>query len=124
MTIDNSKDLMLSLLHSYHLSDVTLICEDKKKLKARKFVLNACTQAIIDDLPQKDPVIYRGLLDPEMKSILQFIYLGEATLHLDGINDFLKLAISLEIKDISQNVDFEDNEFQAQDQTCDNSTKP
>ena len=124
---DHLKDLMQSLLHLNHSSDVTLICEDKTKLKAHKFVLNACSpvfQAIIDDLPQSDPVIYlRGVFASEMKSILQFIYLGQTTLHVDGMNDFLKLARSLEIKEISQNVDFDDNEFPVQDQICDNSGK-
>ena len=75
--------MMQHLMQSDESIDVTLVCEDKTKFKAHKFVLNACSpvfQSIINDLPQKDPVIYlRGVLAQEMKSILQFMYLGQAT---------------------------------------------
>ena len=58
---DHLKDLMQHLMQSNESSDVTLVCEDRTKFKAHKFVLNACSpifQSIINDLPQKDPVIY------------------------------------------------------------------
>ena len=68
-------------MQSNESTDVTLVCEDKSKFKAHKFVLNACSpvfQSINNDLPQKDPVIYlRGVLAPEMKSILQFMFLDK-----------------------------------------------
>ena len=84
---DHLKEMMHNLLLSHESSDVTLVCEDKTKFKAHKFVLNACSpvfNSIISDLPQKDPVIYlRGIQAPEMKSILQFMYLGQATFYQD-----------------------------------------
>ena len=64
-------------------------------------------KSLINELPQKDPVIYlRGIHSPEMKSILQFMYLGQATFFQERINDFLNVAKSLEIKDISKHVNF------------------
>ena len=97
-------------MKSFESSDVTLVCEDKTKFKAHQFVLNACSpvfKSIINELPQKDPVIYlRGVLASEMKSILQFMYLGQATFFQERINDFLNVAKSLEIKDISKHVNF------------------
>ena len=57
-------------------------------------------------MPEKDPVIYlRGVCAPEMKSILQFMYLGKATFYQDRMNEFLNVARSLEIKEISKDVD-------------------
>ena len=109
---DHLKDMMQNLLQSNESTDVTLVCEDKSKFKAHKFVLNACSpvfQSIINDLPQKDPVIYlRGVLAPEMKSILQFMYLGQATFYQDRMNEFLEVAKSLEIKEISKDVECDD----------------
>ena len=108
---DHLKEMMQYLMQSDESTDVTLVCEDKTKFKAHKFVLNACSpvfQSIINDLPQKDPVIYlKGVLAQEMKSILQFMYLGKATFYQNRMNQFLNVARSLEIKEISKNVDQE-----------------
>merc|ERR1712243_203718 len=106
---DHLKEMMQNLMQSTESTDVTLVCEDKTKFKAHKFVLNACSsvfQSIINDLPQKDPVIYlRGVLATEMKSILQFMYLGQATFYQDRMNDFLTVSRSLEIREINKDVD-------------------
>ena len=106
---EHLKEMMKHLMQSNESTDVTLVCEDRTKFKAHKFVLNTCSpifQSIINDLPQKDPVIYlRGVLAPEMKSILQFMYLGQATFYQDRMNEFLNVARSLEIKEISKDID-------------------
>ena len=115
---DHVKEMMQNLLLSNESTDITLICEDKTRFKAHKFVLNACSplfQTIINDLPQKDPVIYlKGVLAQEMKSILQFMYLGKATFYQDRMNEFLNVARSLEIKEISKDVDQEVSDSQNQ----------
>merc|ERR1719342_574118 len=40
-----------------------------------------------------------------MKSILQFMYLGQATFYQDRMNEFLNVARSLEVKEISKDID-------------------
>ena len=111
---DHLREMMQNLMQSNESTDVTLMCEDKTKFKAHKFVLNACSpvfQSIISDLPQRDPIIYlRGIHSQEIKSILQFMYLGQATFFHDRMNDFLNVAKSLEIKEISKDVDFDNTE--------------
>merc|ERR1712098_17849 len=102
--------MMQNLMQSNDSSDVTLVCDDKTKLKAHKFVLSACSpvfQSIIADLPQKqDSIIYlRGVFSHEMQSILQFMYLGQATFYQDRMNELLNVAKTLEVKDISKDVD-------------------
>ena len=81
---DHLKEMMQNLLLCSESTDVTLVCEDKTKFKAHKFVLNACSpvfHSIINDMPQSYPVIYlKGVFAQEMKSILQFMYLGQATI--------------------------------------------
>ena len=57
---DHLKEMMQNLMESNESTDVTLVCEDRTKFKAHRFVLNACSptfQSIINDLHQKDPVI-------------------------------------------------------------------
>ena len=40
---DHLKDMMQNLMLSNESTDVILVCEDKTKFKAHKFVLNACS---------------------------------------------------------------------------------
>ena len=124
---DHLKEMMQHLMQSNESSDVTLVCEDRTKFKAHKFVLNACSpifQSIINDLPQKDPVIYlRGIFAPEMKSILQFMYLGQATFYQDRMNEFLEVAKSLEIKVISKDEEYDVTD-QQNNQQCDEKVEP
>jgi len=51
----------------------------------------------------------RGIQHEEMESILQFMYLGVATLHQDNIDGFLNVAKNLEIKEIGK--DFQINDI-------------
>ena len=110
---DHIRELMETLMNTNKSADVTLVCNDKTKFKAHKFVLSACSpvfQSIIDDLPQReDSFIYlRGVEPQEMKSILQFMYLGQATFYHERMNEFLDVAKSLEIKEISKDVKCDD----------------
>merc|ERR1712189_130856 len=41
-----------------------------------------------------------------MKSILQFMDLGQATFYQDRMNEFLEVAKTLEIKEIGKDVDY------------------
>ena len=103
------KDMMQDLTLSDALTDVTLVSDDKRYFKAHKIVLSASSQMfknIINENPILSPIIYlRGIESHELESILQFLYLGQATFYKDKINDFLNVAKNLEIKGID-----EDNE--------------
>ena len=111
---DHLKGMMKNLMDSNDSADVTLMCEDKTKFKAHKFVLSSCSplfKSMISDLPQKEvSVIYlKGVLASEMNSILQFMYLGQATFYQDRVDVFLKTAKMLEIKEISKDVEITDD---------------
>ena len=106
---DHLREIMQHLMQSNAYTDVTLVCDDKTRFKAHKFVLSACSpifESIINDLPHKDSVIFlRGVLGQEMRSILQFMYKGQATLYQDRMKDFLDTAKILEIKEISKDIE-------------------
>merc|ERR1712098_669152 len=48
-------------------------------------------------------IYMRGIQSQEMESILQFIYLGQATIYKDRMREFLRVAKGLELKELSQN---------------------
>ena len=108
---DHLKEMMKKLIKSDKTTDVTLVCEDKTRFKAHKFVLTSCSSVfeyIIDDMPTKEEsVIYlRGVFQEEMKAILQFMYMGQATFYDNKINDLLNIAKILEIKELVSASDF------------------
>ena len=100
---DHLKDLMQILMQSNKSSDVTIVCEDKTRFKVHKFVLNA---------------YLRGVFSQEMKSIIQFMYLGQATFYQNRMNEFLNVARSLEIKELSKDIEYENEDIsQVQEKT-------
>ena len=101
---DHLKIMMKELMMNEDFSDVTLVTEDKKLLKANMNILGACS-SVFKDLLKKEKnsntIMYlRGIQFSEMESILQFIYLGEATFYEERMNEFMMVAKSLEIKDL------------------------
>ena len=101
------KGLLEEVLTSKDFTDVTIISEDQEQFRAHKMVLSASSPVfrnIINCLPAKDPVIYlKGVKQEEMKSILEFIYVGQASFSEERLQEFLKAAKVLEIKEISGN---------------------
>ena len=108
---DHLREMLHEMMRSNELTDVTLVCDDKKQFKAHKIVLSACSsvfKSIINELPQNNSVIYlRGIQHQEIESILEFMYLGAATFYQDRMNEFLNVAKNLQIKEISKDVEFD-----------------
>ena len=101
---DHLKSMMKELMMNEDFSDVTLVTEDKKHLKANINILSACSPVFKDTLKKEKnsiQIMYlRGIQFSEMESILQFIYLGEVTFYEERISEFLAVAKSLEIKEL------------------------
>ena len=99
---DHLENLMKELMMNEDFSDVTLVTEDKKQIKANIHILSACSP-VFKDIFKKNrnssPIMYlRGVQYTELESIMQFIYLGQATLYYERMDEFLAVAKSLEIK--------------------------
>ena len=99
---DHLKSMMKELMMNEDFSDVTLVTEDKKQIKAHINILSACSPVFKDILKKErnsSAIMYlRGIQYSEMESIMQFIYLGEATFYKERMDEFLSVAKSLEIK--------------------------
>ena len=111
---DHLRNMLLEMMNSSYLTDVTLVCDDKKQFKAHKIVLSACSTTfrnIIDGLHQDNPVIYlRGIQHEEMRAVLDFIYLGSTTLCQERLKEFLDVSKSLEINEVSKCFDKDTND--------------
>ena len=101
---DHLKIMMKELMMNEEYSDVTLVTEDKKHIQANIHILIACSPVFKDILKRdknSSPIVYlRGIQYSELESIMQFIYLGEATFYEERMDEFLAVAKSLEIKEL------------------------
>ena len=85
---DHLKSMMKELIMNEDFSDVTLVTEDKKQIKANINILSACSPIFKDIL-----IMYlRGIKYTELDSIMQFIYLGEATFYEERMDEFISVA--------------------------------
>ena len=102
-----------NLFDTGKLSDVTLVCDDQVKFKAHKFVLKSCSpvfKSILEEANETDkPIVYlRGVNQAELGTVLEFIYLGQAALYQERMNEFLKLGRDLQIKQLKEVQDQDD----------------
>merc|ERR1739838_317936 len=91
-----------------HFNDVTLVSDDYKQFPAHKVILSAGStvlrKLLLINSSSQNPVLYlKGMRNEELRTILQFLYLGEARIPEDRVNDFMKAAQDLELKDFSYN---------------------
>ena len=109
---DHLREMLNGIMKSEEFTDVTLVCDDKRQFRAHKIVLSACSsvfKSIITEVPQNNQVIYlRGIQHQELKSILEFMYLGMATCHQERMQEFLNVAKDLEIKEICEDIELKD----------------
>ena len=106
---DHLRSMMKDLMTTDDFADVTLVTDDKQHIKVHKNILSSCSP-VFKEILQKDknsnPIIFlRGINFSEIESIMQYIYLGEATFYVERINEFLAVAKSLEIKELCNAVE-------------------
>ena len=109
---DHLRDFLKELKTTEKFSDVTLVCDDRRYIKAHRYILSACSPVFKDmleiDTSNVHPLIYlKGIQYSEMQSIMQFIYLGEATINQERKNDFIFVAKSLKITELSRILDLD-----------------
>lgn len=96
-----------SLLQDEDLVDVTLAAEGKY-LKAHKTVLSVCSsyfKELFRVNPCKHPiVILQGVNYEALKNLLHFMYQGEVSVTQDEIPAFMKVAETLKVKGLTENV--------------------
>ena len=112
---DHLRGMMQEMMTSEAFADVTLVCDDKKTVRAHKNILSACSTVFKDilQLPTQSnhPVIFlRGIQYSEVEAILQYMYLGEAKFYEERINEFLRAVKDLEIKGLSKAADASDQQ--------------
>ena len=112
---EHLRDMLEDMSSDDSFADVTLVTDDKKQLKAHRNILSSSSSVLKEILHintrHSHPVIYlRGIQYPEMKSILQFFYSGEANFHEKRMEEFLLVAKHLGIKELGKNTELEESD--------------
>ena len=110
---DHLQDTVKGLKTDDEFSDVTLVCDNLRKIEAHKILLSACSPVfknILQGSMKQTMVIFlRGIDYEDLESLIHFIYTGEVTINKERLNDFLQSAKDLEIKDLGvENIDSEE----------------
>ena len=91
-------------------ADVTLVCEDGQQIKAHKIILSSACPFFLDILKSDfhpHPLIYMmGAESKVLGAIIDFLYKGESTIDQDNLDNFLALAKSLRLTDLSKTEEF------------------
>jgi len=102
-----TRDTFRNLLLDTYFTDVTLVCEDEKQLKAHKVILSACSSFFNNILVRNhhdNMLIYlKGIKYKDLEAIIKFIYLGQISIKEGDLEDFMKTAKELEIKELLWN---------------------
>ena len=100
------KKQLTELVTLKEFSDVSIVCDDQIEIQAHKNILSGSSPVFKNILHmnscREKPVIYlRGIKSREMKSILNFIYLGQVIIPQSSMRDFLAVANDLEIEHLN-----------------------
>merc|ERR1712129_371537 len=91
-----------SLSKNTEFSDVTLVCEDGKQVKAHKVVLaSTCPffKNFLKNNPHPQTLIHmRGVKSADLIAIIDFLYQGEANVYQENLDSFLSLAEELKLE--------------------------
>merc|ERR1719186_1853655 len=102
-----ASNTFIDLLSDQDFTDVTLVCDDDKQIKAHKVILSSCSplfRRILKNNPHQHPLIYlNGIIFDNLQSVIKFIYLGQTEVEQDDLELFMKAGKELEIKGLFEN---------------------
>jgi len=100
-TMSAFKDLLVD----EHFTNVTLVTDGNKQIKAHKVILSAFSpffKEILVNNPHQHPLVYlRGVKHDHLQSMVDFLYLGQTKIKFEEVTEFIKVASDLQIKGLS-----------------------
>ena len=95
-----------NLLTDTEYTDVTLVSDDRRKIRAHKVVLASASQFFREILPEissHNPVLFlKGIDHSELLSIIRFIYVGATEVAENNLDKFMKAAQDLQVEGLQQ----------------------
>ena len=97
-----ARDTLKSVHLDKNFANVTLACDDDQQIEAHKIILSSASQffkkVLLNNL-HPHPLIYlSGLKIEELRSIIEFIYLGETEVEANNLPRFLDVSRNLKVR--------------------------
>ena len=94
---ENILNSFKDLKYNKDFTDVTLVCEENKQVKAHKVVISSCGEffkSILIQNPHQHPLVYlHGVSFVQLQAILNFAYLGQTQVEQQYLQSFLQAAL-------------------------------
>jgi len=101
------------LRDDHNFSNVTVSCDGNQSIEAHKIILAASSpvfQDILINNKHSHPFVYmRGVKYKDLLSVIDFIYHGQVTLKQDNLENFMNLAIDLQLKGLAEQYDYKES---------------
>ena len=102
----NAINTIRNLRNDTKFTDVTLISDDRRRIKAHKIILNSCSlffrQILAETCNEKPLLFIKGIEHSELSAIVKFIYLGRTEIAEDDLGKFMKAAKELQIDGLQE----------------------
>ena len=123
---DHLQGMLQEIIANDSFSDVTLVTDDKKQVKAHRNILSSCSSVFkeifqIGAISNHQVIYLRGIQHSEIESILHFIYLGEAK--VDRMKEFIEVANNLDIRGLSDFASFSEVTQENEDKQANSETE-
>ena len=97
------KIMMDSFLTNDSFTDVTIVCDDQKKIKSHRNILSASSSVLknlleVERLSSSSVLYLKGIHSQDMQAVLQFIHKGASRVTTERIESFVDVAKNLKIK--------------------------
>ena len=97
------KIMMDSFLTNDSFTDVTIVCDDQKKIKSHRNILSASSSVLknlleVERLSSSSVLYLKGIHSQDMQAVLQFIHKGASRVTTERIESFVDVAQNLKIK--------------------------
>ena len=110
---ENAAAMVRHLFNDSKFTDVTLVSDDRKRIKAHKVILSSCSlffNQVLAETSTEHPLLFlKGIQHSELLAIVKFIYLGRTEIAEDDLGKFMKAAKELQIDGLQGKGNDEDN---------------
>ena len=110
----NAERTIRNLANDIQFTDVTLMSDDKRRIKAHKVILCSSSNffnEILSETPTDHPLLFlKGIQYTELQAIVRFIYNGTTEVSQEDLSKFMKAATELQIEGLQENNIADDNQ--------------